>query len=136
MNTDDGNHDEEHRRGAWWEYALVGVSFSLMLYAVRKLSTKTKWKAKEIIPLTVGSASLAPVVGPKLGDLVRNIARSLPVQKQSIPSYYSSASQKVAISSHSADMRVKLEKVLEKLQLWVKASKSSKIPELRPDFFP
>ena len=121
MNTDDGNHDEEHRRGAWWEYALVGASLSLMLYAVRKLSTKTKWKAKEIIPLTVGSVSLAPVVGPKLGDLARNIARSLPVQKENISPYYSPASQKVAISSHSSDMPIKqLEKVIEKLELFVK----------------
>ena len=125
MNTNDGNHDEEHRRGAWWEYALAGGCLSVMLYAIRKLSTKTKWKAKEIIPLTVGSASVAPVVGPKLGDLVRNIARSLPVQNENISPYYSPASQKVAISSPPADMRVKLEKVLEKLELWVKETEKA-----------
>lgn len=137
MNTNDASRDEEHGRGAWWEYALAGASLSLMLYAVRKLSTKTKWKAKEIIPLTVGSASLAPVVGPKLGALVRNIARSLPVQKENISPYYSPASQKVAISSPSSDMPVKqLDKVMEKLELWVKeAEKANQASEAKIHHF-
>ncbi|TKJ47356.1 hypothetical protein CEE34_04295 [Candidatus Aerophobetes bacterium Ae_b3a] len=126
MNTNDGNHDEEHRRGAWWEYALAGGSLSVMLYTICKLLTKAKWRAKEIIPLTMGSASLAPVVGPKLGDLVRNIARSLPVQKENISPYYSPASQKVATSSPPADMPVRqLEKVMEKLELWVKETEKA-----------
>ena len=126
MNTNDGNRDKEHGRGAWWKYILAGGSLSVTLYTIHRLFTNTKWRAKEIIPLAVGSASLAPVVGPKLGDLVRNIARSLSVQKQSIPSYYSPASQKVAISSHSADMPAKqLEKVVEKLELWVKETEKA-----------
>lgn len=126
MNTDNGNRDKEHRRGVWWEYVLAGGSLSIMLYTIHRLVTNTKWRAKEIIPLAVGSVSLAPLVGPKLGNLVRNIVRSLPVQKENIPPYYSPASQKVAISSPSADMPVKqLGKVIEKLELLVKETEKA-----------
>jgi len=121
MNTNNGNRNRENRQGAWWKYAVVGGSATVAVYGICKFLAKGQWRIKEIVPLTVGSASLAPVVGPKLGDLVRNIARSLPVQKQNISPYYSPASQKVAISSPSADVPVKqLEKVMEKLEFWVK----------------
>jgi len=119
MNTNNGNRDRENRQGAWWKYVVVGGSLTVAVYGIYKFLTKGQWKVKEIVPLTVGSASVAPVVGPKLGGLVRAIAKSLPIEKPSTSSYYSSVPQNPVISSRSVDIPVKqLEELAGKLERW------------------